>query len=44
MSATPAPPPRRLRRVLMMIVTVTGAIVALPFMLMLLVARIGGER
>lgn len=34
----------RLRRSVLMIATVAGAIVALPFMLMLLIARIGDNR
>lgn len=35
---------QRLRHSALMIATVAGAIIAVPFMLMLLIARLGSER
>lgn len=44
MIAAPTSRTARLRRAAVMALTVIGAIVAVPFMLMLLLVRIGGER
>ncbi|WP_272944234.1 hypothetical protein [Sphingomonas phyllosphaerae] len=44
MTTAPASRAPRWRRSAVMIVTIVGVIVAVPFMLMLLVVRLGGER
>lgn len=44
MIAVPSPRAARLRRSLVMIVTIIGAILAVPVMLMLLIVRLGGDR